>query len=497
MRSTGQKAMTHPKCSVTVLVALLIFSTTTAFGYSPEALADEVVNLPGAPPVNFKQFSGYLSAPGKTPTSKQIHYWFVESLSEPLSKPIALWTNGGPGCSGLIGALTEMGPFRPQADGSLILNDAAWNSVSNMFFIESPIGVGFSYSDYAEDYDANDASTAELNYNIIQAFLARFPEYRPNPFFLASESYGGHYLPTLAQFILHQQSVSSDPKINFKGFAVGNPYTDVYSGSPAMLDTMWGHQLIPYPLWSQFVSAGCQNDSLSNAAAIKCFALENELYNAMGELNPYALDYDICVSSSEKETKQKRSSRAQRLWLLHAQLASRGAEAEVQEKDHRALVEAAKMKESYQPCADDYATSWANFPDVKTALHVKTNINWEECSSTTRYNYSDSAISMVSIYKDVLIPSNISILVFSGDDDSICATIGTQSWIWSMGFQPLNMWQPWYDDATKEPFGFLTHFSGTRFSFLTVHKAGHEVPMTQPKAGLQLWEQFITGKLTG
>jgi carboxypeptidase C (cathepsin A) len=316
--------------------------------------------------------------------------------------------------------------------------------------------------------------------------------------YLTSESYGGHYLPTLAKVIVDKNTAGLDPKLNFGGFAVGNPYTDVYSGSPAMLDTMWGHQLVPYPLWSQYVSAGCQNDSLSNAAAIKCFALENELYNAMGELNPYALDYDICVSSSSSEKAPRRSSsRPQRLWLLHAQLASRGAESEVQEKDHRSLVETTKMKDSYQPCADDFATSWANFANVKAALHVKTDITWEECSSTTRYNYSDSAVSMVPIYKNVLIPSNISILVFSGDDDSICATIGTQSWIWSMGFQPLNMWEPWYDVATKEPFGFLTRFSGTQFSFLTVHKAGHEVPMTQPKAGLQVWEQFITGKLTG
>jgi hypothetical protein len=40
-----------------------------------------------------------------------------------------LWTNGGPGCSGLLGFLTEQGPFRPQQDGTLLPNDYAWNKV--------------------------------------------------------------------------------------------------------------------------------------------------------------------------------------------------------------------------------------------------------------------------------------------------------------------------------------------------------------------------------
>lgn len=151
--------------------------------YGAAALADEITNMPGTQallPLNFRQFSGYLQAPGVTPTSKQMHYYFVESLNSPGTDPIALWTNGGPGCSGMIGAFTEQGPFRPQADKTLTLNEYAWNKKSSMLFIESPVGVGYSYSDEDADYQANDASTALLNYNLIQAFFARFPELRSN-----------------------------------------------------------------------------------------------------------------------------------------------------------------------------------------------------------------------------------------------------------------------------------------------------------------------------
>lgn len=96
---------------------------------------------------------------------------FVESIQSPSKDPLAFWTNGGPGCSGLIGFLTEqgslcryttthafrllvyiilyrkswlinitltLGPFQPNKDMSLKFNDYAWNEVSNMVFIESP-----------------------------------------------------------------------------------------------------------------------------------------------------------------------------------------------------------------------------------------------------------------------------------------------------------------------------------------------------------------------
>jgi hypothetical protein len=65
----------------------------TSADYTPEALADEVKNLPGAEGLDFsfRQFSGYLSV---TPT-KHLHYWFTESSRSPEKDPVAFWTNGG------------------------------------------------------------------------------------------------------------------------------------------------------------------------------------------------------------------------------------------------------------------------------------------------------------------------------------------------------------------------------------------------------------------
>lgn len=81
--------------------------------------------------------------------------------------------------------MTEQGPFQPNADNTLSFNKYAWNTIANMVFIESPAGVGYSYSDDPKtDYTTGDAQTALDNYNTIQAFLTRFPGNESSAFFL-------------------------------------------------------------------------------------------------------------------------------------------------------------------------------------------------------------------------------------------------------------------------------------------------------------------------
>lgn len=246
-----------------VLLSFLLAVSAVTADYTPEALADEIKNLPGAESLafNFRQFSGYLSITG----TKNLHYWFVESSRSPSSDPIAFWTNGGPGCSGLLGFLTEQGPFRPNKDMTLSLNPYSWNTIANMVFIEAPCGVGFSYSSdgTGDDYKTDDAQTAKDNYALLQAFFTRFPQYRSNDLFITSESYGGHYMPTLAKEIVDRNAAGNDQTLNFKGFAVGNPATTFYSAIPAGLETYWGHQLVSKPLWDKY-SAACLHQTPTN-----------------------------------------------------------------------------------------------------------------------------------------------------------------------------------------------------------------------------------------
>ena len=455
------------------LTLLFFVSYSYSFEYTNEALLDQVTELPGLNwQPKFNQFSGYLNLPG---TEKFIHYWLVEAETNPQLAPLVFWTNGGPGCSGLIGFMTEQGPFRPDSQGNLDENPYAWNKISNMVFLEQPVGVGFSYSNNNDDYKIGDDQAAKDNLATILAFLDKYPHFNHTSLFITSESYGGHYMPTLANEIINYNDAQeySQHRLNFKGFAVGNPYTDYYSGVGAEMETYWGKQLLPKPLWDKYLENKC-TDPVQQLNSTTCSLLMFNFMKKIGNLNPYALDYPVCLSQQ--------------------QLRMRDFLRDENENTNNSI--------QYEPCEDLYSSNYLNKEEVQIALHVHTDIEWEECSRTTKYNLADKMLPMEKYYKTLLnseTHQDLRILVYSGDDDSVCGTIGTQRWIYDLGFPTTSLWDTWYDQEGQTA-GFITKFKtpfgkDSRFSFITVHDAGHEVPTYKPKDALELFDMYINNKI--
>ena len=67
-------------------------------------------------------------------------------------------------------------------------------------------------------------------------------------------------------------------------------------------------------------------------------------------------------------------------------------------------------------------------------LTILEDIEWKDCSTALRYKTADRHDDMTPIYNYLIDGGyGLNILVVSGDDDSVCATIGTQNWIWDLG----------------------------------------------------------------
>jgi hypothetical protein len=541
-----------------MIVVAMLGVGECAITYSPAALQDEVDYsvLPGAEDIvsdlNFKSFSGYLDVDGEESSSKRLHYWLVESQSAPETDPIAFWTNGGPGCSGMLAMMTEHGPLKLTEEGNLVINPYAHNLVSSLFFVEQPIGVGLSYSAFPLDYNSSDASAAQDNYNVIQAMLVRFPHFASSDLYITSESYGGHYMPTLAREILQQNDAAVHPAINFKGLWVGNPYVDYYSGVGSMFDTFWARSLVAKPVWDAYnehcpkewfyFPLNYDDDDISEEAEAACEGPLNTLYlNGEFKTNVYAIDWPVCPDGSPinaddddfigegnrralltqssalsalGRTRQgarlvdtliasyrglkrgfKGKVSAVQVEEVEVEVASSGDE---DERRQRRLYNA--MEEDgvdYNPCEDWWISSWFNKPLVKQALHVKEDIQWRECAHAPFYfNETDPLVSMVPVYKEILthpLAQTLKVLVFSGTDDSVCATSGTQRWIWDLGYavDPEMDWVPYSVDQQEA--GFVTGFKDSPLVFATVLNAGHEVPTYRPRESLALWKTFLAG----
>ncbi|ONK68947.1 uncharacterized protein A4U43_C05F17700 [Asparagus officinalis] len=207
--------------------ALVLASLASASGSScseDSALEkDRVQTLPGQDfNVEFAHYSGYVTVDEEA--GRALFYWFFEAAEDPASKPLVLWLNGGPGCSSIgYGLAEEVGPFHVKPDGkSLYLNPYSWNQVANILFVDSPAGVGFSYSNNTNDVLSNgDERTAKDSFNFLQKWFKRFPQYKGRDFYLSGESYAGHYVPQLAQVIVRSQKSTGDKSVNLKGYMVG------------------------------------------------------------------------------------------------------------------------------------------------------------------------------------------------------------------------------------------------------------------------------------
>ncbi|XP_006004686.2 lysosomal protective protein-like [Latimeria chalumnae] len=233
------------KCS---LLLVLISIGCSSSQYAP----DQITYLPGLSEMpSFKQWSGYLQAG----PNKYFHYWFVESQNNPSTDPLVLWLNGGPGCSSMEGLLAENGPFHINNDGSLYLNQYSWNTVANMLYMESPAGVGYSYSTNG-DYQTYDEQVATDNYLALQSFFSKFPNFVGNDFYIFAESCGGVYAPTLAY-----QIVTGSAQINFKGFGVGNGMSSYDLNDQSLVYFGYYHGLFGEDVWAELKQYCCSYGS--------------------------------------------------------------------------------------------------------------------------------------------------------------------------------------------------------------------------------------------
>eukprot|EP01064_Diplonema_japonicum_P022401 TRINITY_DN3214_c0_g1_i1.p1 TRINITY_DN3214_c0_g1~~TRINITY_DN3214_c0_g1_i1.p1 ORF type:complete len:457 (+),score=155.92 TRINITY_DN3214_c0_g1_i1:54-1373(+) len=420
--------------------------------YTKEAAADEITNLPGKPAeATFKMFGGYVDIGG----GKSIYYWMVESQSNPAADPLAIWTNGGPGCSGLGGFMTEQGPFRLTKDGNLTMNPHAWNKVANMVFIEQPAGVGFSQAPPHMKY--NDSQSANDNHQFILGFLQRYPQYKASPLYITSESYGGHYMPTLAKVITEKGDIP-----NFKGIFVGNPLTYMPYRNYGEFGTLAGHNLLPKPLWDKYIKAGCKDDDSSAV----CQAFEDKMSEITADLDPYALDFPVCT------TTQAAGRHERHIFAKKAGLKG-------------------YFPDNYTPCDSNWEITYMNRVDVQTAIHAKVGTKWSDCANID-YSQDDVNASMVPIWKQLIALGTLKLVIYSGDDDSVCATLGSQQFIWDMGLTIKKDWAAW--KIAGQTGGYITRFNG--FTFVTVHGAGHMVPATRPAQSLQLFTEYLNGQLT-
>lgn len=449
------------------VVGLCLVISKVVEGYP---LEDLVVSLPGQPKVEFRQFAGYVDVDVKA--GRSLFYYFTEAENNSHNKPLTLWLNGGPGCSSIGGgAFTELGPFFPTGDGrGLRRNSLSWNRASNLLFVESPAGVGWSYSNTTSDYNSGDASTARDMYIFLLNWYKKFPEFRSRELFLTGESYAGHYIPQLADVLLDHNLHSTGFKFNIKGVAIGNPLLKLDLDVPATYEFFWSHGMISDELGLKIMNE-CDFDdytfSSPHNVSHSCSDLIKEANLVVGDyVDNYDVILDVCYPS-------------------------------IVEQELRLRKMATKMSLGVDVCLSFERRFYFNLPEVQEALHAnrtKLPYSWSMCSGVLNYSDTDGNLNMLPVLKRI-IQNGIPVWVFSGDQDSVVPLLGSRTLVRELAHD-LNLeitlpYGAWFHKGQVG--GWATEY-GKLLTFATVRGAAHMVPYAQPSRALRLFSSFVRGR---
>ncbi|KAJ6790295.1 hypothetical protein PWT90_09961 [Aphanocladium album] len=152
------------------------------------------------------QWTGFIPVSGE----RDLFYWYFDSRSDPEHDPIIINFSGGPGGSGMLGALGPNGPCTLKGD-EVRPNPWSSNNNASILYLDSPAGAGFSRVADGTPLPSTDLEAAVDFQRFLNVFFTdAFPEKRHLPLHMQTKSYGGHFGPVSLHHILESRRNDSD-----------------------------------------------------------------------------------------------------------------------------------------------------------------------------------------------------------------------------------------------------------------------------------------------
>ncbi|KAF9224939.1 alpha/beta-hydrolase [Gyrodon lividus] len=410
---------------------------------------------------NVTQYSGYIDVG----TNMSTWFWFFEARNSPETAPFALWLNGGPGCSSMIGLFQENGPCLVNEDGnSTYLNPYSWNNVSNVIYIDQPIGTGFSYG---TDTVNSTETAAPLVWKAFQVLFESklFSEYASREFIFATESYGGHYGPSFVTYFEQQNAL----------IASGALEGELVVVSALMINNGWYDPLIQNIAYYNFATYAPGYGQLQSDAVLK--NISESLYGPDG----CVVQEEACYAAGYSSESNKICLQADNYCIDYVFVPAIG---DLDSYDLR--------QNSSSLFPPEYYVHYLRKKHVMKRIGAETK--YEECPDAPYRPFEktgDDARTWLP-QLSALANSGMKILIWAGDADINCNWLGGYASVLAMD---------WYGNETlhNTPLNNIT-LDGTpiaavanvdNFSFARVYAAGHEVAAFQPAAALAIFTQVI------
>ncbi|KAL1187819.1 Serine carboxypeptidase-like 49 [Cardamine amara subsp. amara] len=396
--------------------------------------------------------AGYYKLPKSQGAS--LFYFFFESRNKK-DDPVVIWLTGGPGCSSELAMFYENGPFKITNNMSLAWNEYGWDKVSNLLYVDQPVGTGFSYTTDKSDIRHDEIGVSNDLYDFLQAFFAEHPKLAENDFYITGESYAGHYIPAFASRVHKGNKANEGVHVNLKGFAIGNGLTDPAVQYPA------------YPDYALEMGLITQKEHARLEKIVPLCELSVKLCGTEGTVSCLA-SYLVCNA------------------LFTGVMSHAGG---VNYYDIR--------KKCVGSLCYDFSNmeKFLNLKSVRKSLGVG-DIDFVSCSSSVYQAMLVDWMRNLEVGIPTLLEDGINVLVYAGEYDLICNWLGNSRWVNAMEWSGKTN----FGAAEEVPFVVDGKEAGSlktyqQLSFLKVRDAGHMVPMDQPKAALKMLKRWMHNSL--
>ncbi|KAK1549521.1 hypothetical protein Q3G72_003377 [Acer saccharum] len=442
-----------------------------------------IKNLPGFPgDLPFKLETGYIGV-GES-DEVQLFYYFIESERSPEDDPLVLWLTGGPGCSAFSGLVYEIGPLTFDYENfkgnipKFLLNPYSWTKVANIIFLDQPVGTGFSYATTWQAYNMKDTLSAKQTYNFLIKWLIAHPRFLSNELYVAGDSYSGKTVPMVVQEISDGMDMGHEPRMNLKGYVLGNPLTDENKDLNSRIRFAYLKALISYELYKS-TKRNCKGEYINvDPSNGLCLANLQNVTLCIERIYTAQILEPTCTRHSPKPTPPS--------W-------NRSIIVE-QDQYHNDFLLSPTDEVPLRPwCRNHnyiYSNTWANDKTVQKALGIRegTIKQWVRCNFSLSYTI-DVPTSLV--YHQNLIKKGYQVLIYSGDHDMVIPYVATKKWIKFLNLTIDSGWHPWLVDGQVAGYSVVYSQKDYILTFATVKGGGHTAPEYKPKECLAMISRWF------
>ncbi|KAF9525357.1 Alpha/Beta hydrolase protein [Crepidotus variabilis] len=433
-------------------------------------------------------------------------------------EPWGVWLNGGPGSSSILLTIfrVQNGPIRINADYSISPNNHSWTQLADYFWVDQPVGVGYSTADeagYALDQDQIGKDFMGFLSNLVKVF----PSLSQRPLQITGESYAGQYIP----YIVKAYFDMPNPPVKLANIMIGDgTYTtpQVCELAPALSAVETYPQVIGYDL------------DVYNYFKQQC--VPNDLISDPGVVLPTQRNFSLPTKvdrSNFLSTAQRRSAERTEMPLTDSEAARQQWKREVMNQSNVTInpwygcfllnmytdyavnytfpwnitkppvFDLYSIPDALNPEVKENATVFFNDPRVRTALHAPIVKNWQSSFGfpfgTNPYDPSPAAISFFDALATNATKNNIGIHLISGNDDALVAHFGTEGMSRNTTFggvrgftrQPSTAW-----NTSDGKFAAVVH-QERGWTYALCYGAGHIIPRDKPLAAYEFFRDFVLG----